>query len=95
VGFVADILPRNASILRLIAREPGVVTICAIRMQCTSRYCFRLVLRFSGQITSSKRIFVLRRSRMKKASISSKTKAACRPVIGYDRHLEMQLGNGS
>jgi RimJ/RimL family protein N-acetyltransferase len=25
-GFVADILPRNASMLRLIARAPGVVT---------------------------------------------------------------------
>ena len=25
-GFVADILPRNASMLRLIARVPGVVT---------------------------------------------------------------------
>jgi len=25
-GFVADILPRNSSMLRLIARAPGVVT---------------------------------------------------------------------
>ena len=25
-GFVADILPRNASMLRLIARAPGIVT---------------------------------------------------------------------
>jgi hypothetical protein len=25
-GFVADILPRNASMLQLIARAPGIVT---------------------------------------------------------------------
>ena len=39
-----------------------------MRMQRTSLYCFRLALKFSSQITSSKRIFVMRRSRMKEAT---------------------------